>query len=352
MPTTRRKFIKSICLASGSVLFAGCAPAENRNPASGSWKPAYLKLEEEGRFARRVDQAMDILESCRLCPHQCKVNRTRGQMGFCNAPEKVVVHSHSPHYGEELPLVGRGGSGTIFFSNCNLRCVFCQNWPIAHLGRGREMDDSQLASMMLDLQKRGCHNINLVTPTHVMPNILRAVRIVANKGLRLPLVYNTGGYELPENIKLLEGIVDIYLPDLKFMDPEESARYVIQGVGDYPEMAQKSIIEMYSQVGNLAMDERGIALQGLMLRHLVMPNRVAGTRDFVNWVAGNLSPDTYVNIMSQYRVEHLAFEYEKISRAITSEEFVEAMEWALKAGLTNLDRRSLSQLDIHRRISS
>ncbi len=352
MTTTRRNFIKGICLACGSFFFKVCSQAADNDLEPGSWKPAYLKLEEKGAFARRVEQAMDKMEKCDLCPHRCKVNRTRGEKGFCNAPAKAVVHSYSPHFGEELPLVGRGGSGTIFFSNCNLRCVFCQNWPIAHEGRGREIDDEQLAQMMLNLQKRGCHNINVVTPTHVMPNILRATRIAMKNGLRLPLCYNTGGYELTENIELLNGIVDIYLPDLKFMDNEISAKYVIQGVGDYPEKAQQSIIEMYAQVGNLITDSRGIVLKGLMVRHLVMPNRKAGTREFVDWVVRNLSPDTYVNIMSQYRVEHMAFEYDKISRAITSREYVEAMEWAIEAGLRNLDKRSLSQLEIHRRMIS
>jgi len=228
--------------------------------------------------------------------------------------------------------------------------VFCQNWPIAHEGWGHEVSDEDLAGMMLDLQQIGCHNINLVTPTHVMPNIVSATRIALKKGLRLPLCYNTSGYERVENIKILDGIVDIYLPDLKFMDGAEAARYNFAAASDYPEMAQESIIEMHRQVGDLVTDERGIALRGLMVRHLVMPNRVAGTREFVNWVAENLSPDTYVNIMSQYRVEHRAFEYERIARAITPEEFVEAMEWAREAGLANLDERSVAHLEIYHRM--
>jgi putative pyruvate formate lyase activating enzyme len=277
------------------------------------------------------------------------VNRLNGQIGFCHAPEKVMVYSHQEHFGEELPLVGHGGSGTIFFSNCNLRCVFCQNWPIAHEGWGHEVTDEDLAQMMLDLQHRGCHNINLVTPTHVMPHIVNATRIALERGLRLPLCYNTSGYDLVKVIALLDGIVDIYLPDLKFMDGTEASRYNFAAASDYPKMAQESIIEMHRQVGDLVTDEDGIALRGLMIRHLVMPNRVAGTQEFVTWVAENLSKDTYVNIMSQYRVEHRAFEYERIARAITSEEYVEAMEWAIEAGLTNLDQRSLAQLEVHRR---
>jgi putative pyruvate formate lyase activating enzyme len=277
------------------------------------------------------------------------VNRRVGETGFCNSTDQVKVHSHGPHFGEELPLVGRNGSGTIFFSNCNLRCVFCQNWPIAHVGLGREISDEDLAGMMLDLQRRGCHNINVVTPTHYMPNIVHAVYLAEKQGLRLPICYNTGGYERVENIKLLDGVVDIYLPDLKFMDGKESARYAAIGAPDYPEMAQASIVEMHRQVGDLVSDRNGIALRGLMVRHLVMPNRVAGSREFVRWVAANLAPDTYVNIMAQYRVEHLAFEHEQIARAITSEEFLEAMQWAREAGLTNLDERSVSMEELHRR---
>ena len=349
--STRRVFLKTMVLAAGSLYAQGCVRAGESN-ASGAWRPAYADLEDEGRLAARVEQALARYEYCDLCPHECGVNRLRGEKGFCEARGRAVVFSHGPHYGEELPLVGRGGSGTIFFSHCNLRCVFCQNWPIAHLGRGDEVDDAGLARMMLDLQRRGCHNINLVTPTHFMPSILGAVRLARHQGLHLPLCYNTGGYETVESIRLLDGIVDIYLPDLKFMDREASRRYVIQGRGDYPAMAQEAIREMHRQVGELVVDESGVARRGLMIRHLVMPNRVAGTREFVDWVARNLTLGTYVNIMSQYRVEHMAFDYETISRAITSQEYVEAMEWALQAGLRNLDQRSLSQLEIHRRMLS
>ncbi|HSV27130.1 MAG TPA: hypothetical protein VLH60_04485, partial [Sedimentisphaerales bacterium] len=228
-------------------------------------------------------------------------------------------------------------------------CVFCQNWPIAHEGRGDLISDDALADMMLDLQRRGCHNINVVTPTHVMPNILRAIRIALKKGLYLPICYNTSGYERVEIIRLLDGIIDIYLPDMKFMDGAESARYAVAGRDDYPEMAKQSIIEMHRQVGDIVTDDAGVALRGVMIRHLVMPNRIAGTREFVHWVAQNLSRDTYVNIMSQYRVEHRAFEHPRIARAITSDEFIEAMEWAQQAGLRNLDERSLAMMQRHRR---
>lgn len=345
----RRVFLKNMFFAGGYLLFKGCSRANGREPVPESWQPAYAKLEAEGRFEERIEQAYKITQNCALCPRRCRINRHEGERGFCRAPKDAMVYSHQPHFGEELPLVGRNGSGTIFFSNCNLRCVFCQNWPIAHLGRGRVESDEELAERMLHLQRIGCHNINVVTPTHVMPNILGATRIALKKGLRLPLCYNTSGYERLEIIKMLDGIVDIYLPDLKFMDAEEAQRYNYAEAYDYPKRAQKAIIEMHRQVGDLVTDDRGVALRGLMVRHLVMPNRIAGTREFVTWVAENLSKETYINIMSQYRVEHKAFEYDPIARAITSQEYVEAMQWAIDAGLTNLDKRSLSQLSVHRR---
>ncbi|MHC4593011.1 MAG: radical SAM protein [Planctomycetota bacterium] len=345
----RRSFLKGVLGASGAAFLNACTRADEPARDNDPWRPAYQGFEDEGKFAERIEQAWSILEECSLCPHQCGVNRRQGERGFCRASDRATVFSHHPHFGEELPLVGKHGSGTIFFSSCNLRCVFCQNWPIAHEGRGRQVSEEKLADMMLDLQRMGCHNINLVTPTHVMPNILKATRIAMMKGLRTPLCYNTGGYERVENIRLLDGIVDIYLPDLKFMDGSEAKRYTFTRGQDYPEMAQEAIIEMQRQVGELATDTDGVALRGLMVRHLVMPNRVAGTREFVSWVAENLPKSTYVNIMSQYRVEHRAFEYPLIARGITAEEFLEAMEWAEEAGLTTLDRRSLSQREIFRR---
>ena len=315
---------------------------------SATRRPAYARLEEKGLFAERVEQAYAVFEKCELCPRRCGVNRRKGEEGACRATDKLVVYSRQPHYGEEIPLVGRNGSGTIFFSNCNLRCVFCQNYPIAHEGRGREVSDERLAEMMLELQDIGCHNINLVTPTHVMPNILNAARMAMKKGLQLPLCYNTGGYELASNIRLLDGIVDIYLPDIKFMDADEADRYTGSS-GDYPEKAQAAIMEMHRQVGDVVVDPDDIARRGLMIRHLVMPNRVAGTAEFVEWAARHLSRDTYINIMSQYRVEHRAFEYPEISRAITPGEFVEAIDWAKEAGLENLDKRSLSRYETFKR---
>ena len=363
MALTRKEFIKKgclycgtglFCLAGGSMLLNACSPLEevpdeNHEDQPASWQPAYATLAANGQMAERVEQFYHIFNHCNLCPRHCGVNRNAGERGFCQAPKNAVVYSHQPHFGEELPLVGNNGSGTIFFSNCNLRCVFCQNYPIAHHGWGSEASDEEVAEMMLNLQNNGCHNINLVTPTHVLPNIIGATKIAFEKGLEIPLCYNTSGYEEVETVKMLEGIVDIYLPDFKFMDGEKAERFNMARAYDYPEKTKEAIIEMHKQVGDLVTDERGIAKSGLMIRHLVMPNRVSNPKEFTYWVAENLSKDTYVNIMSQYRVEFEAFEYEEIARAITSEEYVEAMEWAKEAGLTNLDERSLAQLNLHRR---
>lgn len=240
-----------------------------------------------------------------------------------------------------MPITGENGSGTIFFSSCNLRGVFCQNWPIAHEARGKELQDEDLAEMMLQLQGMGCHNINCVTPTHVMPNILNATRIALKKGLRLPLFYNTSGYERLEMLKILDGIVDMYKPDMKYVDPEKAAKYSA-GASDYPEVAKRAILEMHRQVGVLKLDRRGIALRGAVIRHLVMPNRVADTEKFVRWAAEALPKNSYVNITAQYRVEYRAFEYPEIARAITVQEFLEAMDWARIYGLTNPDPHSVA----------
>lgn len=346
MSLTRRSFLQGV-VAGGAAWSAGCLEADEPTPSRTERQPAYHELEAKGELAERVDRAYRILEKCELCPRRCGVNRRKGQRGFCRASDKLMVYSHHPHFGEELPLVGRHGSGTLFFSHCNLRCVFCQNWPIAHQGRGQKATDPEVADMMIRLQERGCHNINVVTPTHVMPNILAATRLALHKGLRLPLVYNTGGYEHADIIRRLEGVVGIYMPDLKFMDDEESARYL--HARDYPAHAQAAIREMYRQVGPLQVDDRGLAVRGLMIRHLVMPNRTSNAKAFVQWVAETLCADVYVNIMAQYRVDYRAFDYPDIARAITAGEFVEAMEWAEAAGLRNLDARSVSQRNVQRR---
>ncbi|MEW6674041.1 MAG: radical SAM protein [Thermodesulfobacteriota bacterium] len=347
MKINRRRFLRHSLLLGSALLFpSGSARASP--PSIQSLYPAYLELDRTGELSRRVKEARTIFEECRLCPRRCGVNRLAGEKGFCRAPSRVMVYSAQPHYGEEISLTGREGSGTIFFSNCNLRCVFCQNWPIAHAGEGKQIEDEDLAGLMLFLQQVGCHNINLVTPTHVMPNILKAVQLAGRKGLRLPLVYNTSGYERLEILELLNGIVDIYLPDLKYMDPKQARTYS-SGAADYPEVTQQAIIEMHRQVGTHQTDADGIARRGLMIRHLVMPNRVAGTEQFVRWVARSLPRSTYVNIMPQYHVAYRAFEFPQIARGITVEEFLEAMDWAETYGLTNLDPRSVEIRNLYRK---
>jgi putative pyruvate formate lyase activating enzyme len=339
MKIARRDFIKNTLIWGGSLIFSPI-PLYALKPEQPPWQPAYEKLEKKGKLADRVEEAYSIFEECRLCPRECGANRLDGEKGFCQAPLKVMVHTAQPHFGEEISLVGQHGSGTIFFSNCNLRCVFCQNWPIAIRGEGRAVEDEDLAQMMMYLQEIGCHNINLVTPTHVMPNILSATRIAFKKGLRIPLVYNTSGYERVEIIKILDDVVDIYMPDIKYMDGDMAAKYS-SGATDYPEVTTASVFEMNRQVGVHRVDNHGVALSGLIIRHLVMPNRVAGTKKFVEWVAENLPKSTYVNIMSQYHVDYKAFEHPEIARGITVQEFLEAMDWAEKYGLTQLDPKSL-----------
>ncbi len=345
MKITRRDFIKSSFFLGGSLILSPFSLYAVQKKGE-AWQPAYAKLENEGKLAQRVGDAYSVFEDCHLCPRECGVNRLKGEKGFCRASAEVVVFSSHPHFGEEISLVGAHGSGTVFFSNCNLRCVFCQNWPIAHEGRGKGFKDEALADMMLRLQKLGCHNINLVTPTHVMPNILNAMRIALKKGLHLPLVYNTSGYECLEMVKLLDGVVDIYMPDMKYMDSLQAARYS-SGASDYPEKAKKGIVEMHRQVGIHLVDEQGITLRGVIIRHLVMPNRVAGTEKFVSWLAETLPKSTYVNIMPQYRVDYKAYDYPEIARGIRVDEFLEAVKWAEEYGLTNLDPHSLSVREIY-----
>lgn len=325
---TRRDFAESL-LSAGLL----GVPTMRRK----DFEPAYLKLERSGELAERARALWAIYKSCRLCPRQCGVNRLRGEKGVCGATSRVKVASAHPHFGEERPLVGRWGSGTIFFSHCNLLCCFCQNWEIAHRGDGSYLSDEMLGRMMVQLQELRCHNINLVTPTHVVPNIVQALRTAIRLGLRLPLVYNCGGYEPVEIIKMLDGIVDIYMPDFKYMDGAMAEKYS-SGASDYPERAAAAIEEMHRQVGELVVDENGIALRGLIIRHLVLPNNIAGTDKFVRWVAEKLTKSTYVNIMAQYRPEHKAFQYPELSRRITAAEYSRAIGWAREAGLTRLDR--------------
>ncbi len=337
--TTRRDFAGGL-LASGLLSAQAMDGCGGRNttagttpPPASAFEPAYLKLERSGELERRSKELYAIFGSCRLCPRRCGVNRLKGETGVCGSTARAKVYSAHAHFGEERPLVGRGGSGTIFFSNCNLLCQFCQNWEINHRGDGSFMSDESLGRMMKDVQELGCHNINLVTPTHRLPNIIQALRSAIGMGLRVPLVYNCGGYEPVEIIRLLDGIVDIYLPDFKYMDGSMAAKYS-SGAADYPEHAAASIEEMHRQVGQLVTDERGVARRGLIIRHLVLPENIAGTDRFVKWVAEKLTRDTCVNIMAQYRPEHNARRYPELSRRITTAEYAQALAWAREAGLT------------------
>ncbi len=302
-----------------------------------SFEPAYRRLAASGELARRAARLEAMLEDCTLCPRQCRVDRTAGEFGTCGAGSLARISSFGPHFGEEGPLVGRGGSGTIFFAHCNLQCTFCQNWEIAHTARGRRAPPAELATIMLDLQARGCHNINFVSPTHVVPQIVRALGLAAERGLSLPLVYNCGGYESLEVLALLEGVIDIYMPDFKFQDGAIADR-LAAGAADYPEVARSAIAEMHRQVGLLTLDEHGIARRGLLVRHLVLPFNQAGTERFVRWVASALDPATYVNIMSQYRPCHGARHEANLLRRVSQDEMAQALAWAREAGLTRLDQ--------------
>jgi putative pyruvate formate lyase activating enzyme len=276
------------------------------------------------------------MRECRLCPRECGARRLDGKRGFCGASSRLVVAAWHPHFGEERPLVGRGGSGTVFFTHCSLRCVFCINWEISQGGQGDPRSLDALADMMLHLQARGCHNINIVTPTHYSPHLLLGLDRAVARGLRLPLVYNTHGWERLEILRLLEGVVDVYMPDFKYAEGRVASEYS-SGAATYPEITKAALIEMHRQVGVARPAPDGLLYRGLLIRHLVMPNRVAGTRQVVEWIAANLPKDTYVNVMSQYRPMHRAHDYPAIARRLTPGEYVEAVEWARAAGLTNLD---------------
>jgi putative pyruvate formate lyase activating enzyme len=297
--------------------------------------PAYIRLHARGDLKRRAAAARERMQQCDLCPRQCGVNRLADETGFCRTAAEAWVSSYSPHFGEEAPLVGRHGSGTVFFTHCNLGCRFCQNFDISHHGDGQSIANAQLAAMMLQLQDLGCHNINLVSPSHVVPQILAALEMAVSKGLYLPLVYNTGGYDHPGTLALLEGVVDIYMPDFKFWDPGSGLAYC--GVPDYPEVARQALLVMHRQVGELTMDADGIARRGMIIRHLVMPQGLMETRGILTFIAEQLSRDTYVNLMPQYRPCGQAGEFSELSRSLTPKEFEAAVGAALKIGLRRLD---------------
>jgi len=295
-------------------------------------KPAYLNLAESGELAARAVDAWQHLEDCDLCARYCHMNRLRTVKGaVCRTGERAIVCSHGPHHGEEDVLRGRRGSGTIFFSWCNLRCVYCQNWDISQKGVGREVEPEELAAMMLQLQAMGCHNINFVTPSHVVAQIIAAVEIAASKGLELPLVYNTGGYDSIEALRMLDGIIDIYMPDMKYADSRQAHEF--SHVRNYVEANRAAVKEMHRQVGDLVTDENGIALRGLLVRHLVLPGDISGSKSILEFLAEEISADTCLNLMDQYRPCYRADENPPLDRAVTSREFSRARSWAVQLGL-------------------
>ena len=300
------------------------------------FEPAYLRLHRTGELPERARRAVARLEVCDLCARYCRVDRTRSVEGaVCRTGRRAVVHASFPHHGEERPLRGVAGSGTVFFSFCNLRCLYCQNWEISWEGEGREVDAPELARLMLELQRQGCHNVNLVTPSHVVAQVLEALALAAGEGLRLPIVYNTGGYDSPEALALLDGVVDVYMPDMKYGDSRLARRY--SKVPDYVEVNRAAVKEMHRQVGDLRVDGRGIAQRGLLVRHLVLPGNAAGSEEVMRFLAEEVSRDTYVNVMDQYRPCYRADEVPEIGRRPTGAELREAFEAARRHGIHRLD---------------
>jgi putative pyruvate formate lyase activating enzyme len=302
-----------------------------------SSKAAYLKLLESGELRKRVKGAFQLLSNCEGCAWECKVDRTAGKLGKCSTGILARVCSYGPHLGEEDPLRGWRGSGTIFFSRCNLRCQFCQNYDISQSDSGMEMEAEELAVIMLGLQKQGCHNINFVSPSHVVPQILAATLVAAQAGLRLPIVYNTGGYDSQRALELLDGVVDIYMPDMKYADESAARRY--SKIPNYPRVNQAAVREMHRQVGDLQIDEDGLAVRGLLIRHLILPGGLAGTEQIVHFLAEEISTHTYLNLMAQYRPAYQARQYPELSRSISHKEYGEAVEMAHQVGLRRLDDR-------------
>ncbi len=299
------------------------------------FEPAYLNLYKTGELAKRAEEAHQILKDCRLCPRDCGINRLE-EVGYCKVGVRAIVSSSHPHFGEEAPLVGQNGSGTIFFSSCNLRCIFCQNYEISHLMEGRKVSSRDLAGMMVGLQEMGCHNINFVTPSHVVPQILSGLVEAIEMGLNLPLVYNTGGYDLVSTLKLLDGVIDIYMPDLKFDDEKISNQFSCSP--DYPEVSKAAVVEMHRQVGDLFIDDRGVAKRGLLVRHLLMPKGYAGTRGIMRFLAQQISKNTYVNIMDQYHPYGEIKKYPGLMGWITRDQFEEAIEIARQEGISRFDK--------------
>jgi len=302
------------------------------------YEPSYLKLQASGELKARGESLWNSMRHCELCPRECHENRLRGEKGECGSTEQMRIGFSGPQFGDDFPLAGSRGSGAIVMANCSLRCVFCSAWQYSHGGTGKNEEIESLALIMLGLQERGCHNLNVVTPTHYLPHVLLALDAAASRGLRLPLVFSTGGWEKSRILRRLEGIVDVYLSDFKFFDPAMAARYS-EGGESYPEITRKAVLEMHRQVGVAKPDPDGMIRRGLMLRHLVMPGNVGGTGEIVSWIAENLSKDTYLSLMSWYRPEYKASKYAEISRRLDLREYRKAVSQAREAGLTNLVTR-------------
>ena len=292
---------------------------------------SYRTLLRSGELFDRAAQAREKLAACRVCPRHCDVNRLDGELGTCLVGAKALVASAGPHHGEEFPIRGWYGSGTIFFAGCNLRCLYCQNADISHEPNGEELEPETLAGVMLGLQEKGCHNINLVSPSHQVPQILEGLLVAAQRGLRLPIVYNTSAYDDLEMLRLLDGIVDIYMPDLKYADTDVGRR--LSKIPDYPAAAQAAIWEMHRQVADLMLDDEGLAVRGLLVRHLVLPGGLAGTAEVMRFLADDISRDTYVNVMDQYHPAAKAFRHPVLNRRVFFGEVDEAMRLARDAGL-------------------
>ncbi len=287
--------------------------------------PSYLNLYKSGELEKRVNKALSMLENCKVCPHNCNVNRLKNEKGFCRTGRFALISSFFPHHGEEFPIRGYNGSGTIFMVNCNLKCVYCQNYDISQLGKGEEVMPDELAKAMLTLQAQGCHNINFVTPSHVVPQILEALLIAVENGLNIPIVYNTSSYDSIETLKLLDGIVDIYLPDFKYSNNKTAEKY--SKIKNYFDVAKNAISQMHRRVGDLITDENGIAIKGVLVRHLVLPDNLAGTDKIVEFLK-SLSPKFAINVMAQYHPCYKAYEYPELSRRITEKEYREALNLA------------------------
>jgi putative pyruvate formate lyase activating enzyme len=302
-----------------------------------SFEPCYLKLLRSGELERRTAEAQNHLQQCDGCAWECGVNRIAGELGQCQAGALARISSYGPHLGEEDPLRGWRGSGTIFFARCNLHCQFCQNYDISQSDTGLEMDDEELAAIMLLLQKQGCHNINLVSPSHVVPQIIGALSMAADSGLHLPLVYNSGGYDSMTSLRLLDGIIDIYMPDMKYADERNARRY--SRIPHYPQANRAAVKEMHRQVGDLQIDADGLATRGLLVRHLILPGGLAGTKEIIRFLAEEISKETYLNLMAQYRPAYRAYQYAELTRTITRQEFTDAIQLAHQAGLHRLDER-------------